>query len=256
MARLHIHQFMCRSDNFGVLIHDPDIGATASIDAPETAPIEAALQEKGWTLTHIFITHHHFDHVAGNADLKAKYNCHLIGPKSEASKIDLLDQLVEDGATFQFAGRDVHVIETPGHTAGQVNYYIPEDTVAFTGDTLFALGCGRLFEETPAAMWQSFQKLMKLPEDTLVYCGHEYTLANLEFALSVDPDNEALKNRGEIIRTLRDEGQPTLPTMIGLERATNPFMRPDDSAIRAHLGMENASDTEVFTEIRKRKDSF
>ena len=254
MASLEIHQFPCRSDNFGVLIHDAEAGVTASIDAPEGAAVERALADTGWTLTHIITTHHHGDHVEGNLMLKQKYNVHIIGPEAEASKIPGIDETVREGDSFKFGSFNVEVIETPGHTLGQVNYFLPEAKVAFTGDTLFALGCGRIFEGTPAQMWGSMVKLKKLPEDTTVYCGHEYTLANAKFALTVDPNNFALVERVAEIEVLRAQDKPTLPTTMALELATNPFLRPDDAAIRAHLGMMDASDEAVFTEIRHRKD--
>lgn len=256
MPSLDIHQFNCRSDNFGVLIHDTDAGLTASIDAPEEAAVEAALAEKGWTLTHIITTHHHMDHVAGHKGLKAKHGCTIIGPAAEASKIPGIDSQVREGDTFSFGNFDVEVIETPGHTLGQVNYFIPEAKVAFTGDTLFALGCGRVFEGSHAQMWSSMQKLMKLPADTTIYCGHEYTLANADFALSVDPENDKLVARAEEFKALRAQGKPTLPTLMADELETNPFLRAADNSIRAHLNMADASDEAVFSEIRRRKDSF
>lgn len=256
MTALEIHQFTCRSDNFCVLIHDADAGLTASIDTPEEASIRQALQDTGWTLTHIFNTHHHFDHVEGNANLKADFGCTIIGPKDEADKIPQLDQAVGDGEETMFGNHLISVIGTPGHTLGEISYYLPDEGVVFTGDTLFALGCGRVFEGTPAMMWQSLQKLAELPRDTKVYCGHEYTLANAKFAVTVDPENGALQKRLEEIIALRQRDQPTLPTTIGEELDTNPFMRPADGGIRNTLAMESASDAEVFAEIRKRKDNF
>jgi len=256
MSSLDIHQFLCRSDNYGVLIHDATAGVTATIDAPEVAAIEAALTKTGWSLTHIITTHHHFDHVEGHEVLKAKYGCRVIAPKSEAAKIPGVDETVKEGDTFLFGNFSVEVIETPGHTLGQVNYFIPDAKVAFTGDTLFALGCGRIFEGTAAQMWSSMRKLKKLPADTTIYCGHEYTLSNAKFALSVDPENAKLRVRVKEIEALRADNKPTLPTTMALELETNPFLRPDDPAIRAQLKMVDASDEAVFTEIRRRKDSF
>lgn len=254
MAVLEIHQFTCRDDNYGVLIHDPESGMTASIDTPQEAPIRAALQQKGWNLSHIFVTHHHFDHVEGNVGLKADFNCEIIGPGSEADKIPQMDTSVGHGDTFSFGNVQVEVIGTPGHTLGEISYYIPSANVVFSGDTLFALGCGRVFEGTPAMMWQSLQRLAALPHETSVYCGHEYTLANAGFAVTIDPENAALGQRVREIEKLRANNLPTLPTTIGRELDTNPFLRPDDLAIRKNLGMEKASDAEVFTEIRARKD--
>ena len=255
MAALQFHQFPCLSDNYGVLVHDPDSGDTASIDAPETSAVKNALSETGWQLTHILVTHHHADHTQGIGDLKSETGCEVIGPKDEANKIVGLDKTVSDGDQFRFGGDQVDVILTPGHTLGMVNYHFTGNGVVFTGDTLFALGCGRVFEGDKTMMWNSLTKLMQLPRDTVVYCGHEYTQANATFALTVDPDNEALKQRAVEIDELRATGQPTLPTTIGLELATNPFLRANDPGIRAHLDMESATDSDVFAEIRTRKDN-
>lgn len=254
MSNLKIHQFNCRDDNFGVLIHDPDAGVTAAIDTPDEVPVRAAIEETGWGLTHIITTHHHFDHVKGNEPLKAEFSCHIIGPEAEADRIPGIDQTVNDGDQFQFGNHTVAVISTPGHTLGQVNYHFADAGVAFTGDTLFALGCGRIFEGDPDMMWSSLSKLMQLPEETVIYCGHEYTHSNARFALTVDPDNEALQARAAEIEALRADGKPTLPTTMAQELKTNPFLRASDPAIRAHLGMEDATDAQVFAEIRARKD--
>jgi len=255
MSELEIYQFPCRADNYGVLIHDATAGVTASIDAPEAQAVKSALETRGWTLTHIFTTHHHGDHVAGNAALKVEFGCKIIGPRAEAANIPGIDQPVSEGDTFQFGSFEVQVLETPGHTAGHISYILPMAKVAFVGDTLFAMGCGRLFEGTPQMMWASLQKLTALPKDTRVYCGHEYTLASAQFALTIEPDNEDLQNRAARVQTLRKDAKPTLPTTIGEELATNPFLRPDAPSIRERLGLANAADWEVFAEIRKRKDN-
>ncbi|MCA1492525.1 hydroxyacylglutathione hydrolase [Sinorhizobium alkalisoli] len=256
MAALEIDLFLCRSDNFGVLVHDPASGATASIDAPEELPILEAVDRRGWNLTHILTTHHHGDHVAANVSLKERFGVTIIGPKGEAQKIPGLDKAVGDGERFDFAGHPIEVIETPGHTAGHICYYFPKDKLLFAADTLFALGCGRLFEGTAETMWQSLGRLMALPDDTAVYFGHEYTLSNAHFAVTVDPDNTALRERAAEIEETRSDGGFTAPTTIGLEKRTNPFLRAADLKIRANLGMEKASDAAVFAEIRKRKDQF
>ncbi len=256
MASFEIRQFPCLSDNYGVLIHDPDSGQTAAIDAPEEGPVTAALAEAGWTLSHIFVTHHHFDHVGGIAALKAACGCTVIGPRGEADKIDGLDETVGDGDSFTFGGKSVQVIETPGHTLGQVAYWIEDEAVAFTGDTLFALGCGRVFEGTPQMMWASLEKLRALPPETRIYCGHEYTLANGKFAVTVDPDNAELAARLAEIEALRAADKPTLPTTMDLELKTNPFLRPDDPGVQAAVGMVGAAADQVFAEIRSRKDNF
>ncbi len=256
MAKLEIHQFPCLSDNYGVLIHDPGSGATASIDAPEQGPIEAALAETGWQLSHILVTHHHADHTQANIGLKNKYGVTIVGNAADASRIPGIDVEVNDGGSYDFAGHVAQVIDTSGHTVGHITYYFADDGVAFAGDTLFALGCGRVFEGTMDQMWASLAKLKALPPETVVYCGHEYTQSNARFSLSVDPDNAALAARAAEIDALRAKGEPTVPTTIARELETNPFMRPDDASIRAHLGMQDASDADVFAEIRRRKDSF
>ncbi len=253
---LDIEQFICRSDNYGVLIHDPRSALTAAIDAPDAHAIEAALERRGWTLDFIFTTHHHLDHVEGNEALKARFGVSIIGPEAEKAKIPGIDRTVKDGDEFTFGLFKVKVIATPGHTAGEVSYYLPESGVVFTGDTLFALGCGRLFEGTPSTMFQSLRKLIALPGDTAVYCGHEYTEGNARFALTIDPENSALKERAAEIARLRAADRMTLPSSIALEMATNPFLRWHDRAIRARLGLHDAPDEAVFAEIRKRKDMF
>lgn len=256
MGRLQIYQFTCLSDNFGVLIHDPVSGATASIDAPEEAPILRVLGETGWRLTDIFVTHHHDDHVAGVPGLKARLEARVVGPAAEAAKIPGLDVAVREGSALEFAGHRVEVLETPGHTAGHVAYVIPDAAAAFVGDTLFALGCGRVFEGTPAEMWASLKKLRALPPETEVYCGHEYTLSNARFAVTVDPGNPALQARVAEVERLRADGLPTLPTTIGREIETNPFLRADDPAVAAAVGLSGADPVAVFAELRSRKNSF
>ncbi len=253
---LQIDQFMCRSDNFGVLIHDEASGQTALIDAPEESTILAAIERTGWKPDLILTTHHHADHVEANLALKQRFGLKIIGPKAEADKIPGIDETVSEGSALEFAGQKVEIIDTPGHTAGHISYYFPDAGVAFTADTLFALGCGRLFEKPAPVMFESFKKLAALPAATIVYCGHEYTLANARFAMTIDPTNSALKERVARIEKLREQDKPTLPTTIGEELETNPFMRWHDPAIRKNLGMENASDVDVFAEIRKRKDNF
>ncbi|MGN6763552.1 MAG: hydroxyacylglutathione hydrolase [Rhizobiaceae bacterium] len=253
---IEIDQFMCLSDNFGVMIHDRESGATALVDAPEEAPILAALERTGWKPSIIFTTHHHTDHVQANLALKEKFGLKIIGPKAEASKIPGIDETVVEGDTLSFGDEPVRVIETPGHTAGHVSYHFPQSGVVFTADTLFALGCGRLFECPPETMFASLKKLTVLPGATRVYCGHEYTEANARFAVTIDPENSALVARAAEIRKLRAEGKPTLPTTIERELETNPFLRWHDAGVRNTLGMPKASDEEVFAEIRKRKDNF
>jgi hydroxyacylglutathione hydrolase len=256
MAALQIHQFACLSDNFGVLIHDPEARVTASIDAPEASKVLAALKDKGWTLTHILTTHHHGDHTGGNAELKVATGCKIIGPRNEAAKVPGIDEKVGGGDTFAFGSHQVEVLDTPGHTAGHVTYVIPSAKTAFVGDTLFALGCGRVIEGTPQVMWESLRKLMALPRDTVVYCGHEYTQANAAFALTIEPDSAALQKRANAVDETRAAGKATLPTTIGLELDTNPFLRPHVPAIQRRLGQEGKPEWQVFAEIRERKNRF
>lgn len=253
---LQIDQFMCREDNFGVLLHDPKSGETALIDAPEERAILAAVERTGWKPTVIMTTHHHLDHVEANLALKDRFKLKIVGPKAEADKVPGIDVQLSEGSKFEFAGQPVQIIETPGHTAGHICYYLPQSQVAFVADTIFALGCGRLLEKPPAVMFESLKKLVALPAATALYCGHEYTLSNARFALTIDPTNSALKERAVKIEKLRADNKPTLPTALGEELATNPFLRWHDPAIRKNLGMENATDAEVFAEIRKRKDNF
>lgn len=254
MAKLEIFQFPCLSDNFGVLIRDDETGMVASIDAPEAAAVKRALAEKGWKLTHILVTHHHADHTDGILPLKAETNCKVIGPKAEASKIPGIDEAVSEGDVFAFGSFQVHVFDTPGHTAGHITFWLPAADVAFVGDTLFAIGCGRVIEGTYEMMWQSLQKLAALPPSTQIYCGHEYTLSNAKFALTIEPENEALQNRAKEVERTVAAGKPTLPTRIDIELATNPFLRASSVNIRKRLGMIGEPDWKVFGEIRDRKN--
>jgi hydroxyacylglutathione hydrolase len=254
MAKLDIHQFPCLSDNYGVLIRDAEAGVTAAIDAPDANQVAAALKEKGWRLTHILTTHHHGDHTAGNLALKADTKCTIIGPRGEAAKVPGIDKQVGEGDTFKFGSFEVRVLDTPGHTAGHITYLIPSAGVAFVGDTLFAIGCGRVIEGNAQMMWNSLQKLMALPKETQVYCGHEYTQSNAKFALTIEPENAALVKRAKEVDQLRAAGKPTLPTNIGIELETNPFLRPGAPAIQQRLGLAGKPEWQIFGEIRERKN--
>jgi len=262
MSDLQVHQFRCRSDNYGYLLHEPVTGATAAIDTPETGAVLAALEQTGWRLSHILNTHHHYDHVEGNLELKARTGCTIIGGARHAEKIPGIDRRVSEGDVVEFGTQHLRVLETPGHTLGHVVYVTDApkadeaSPLAFTGDTLFSLGCGRLFEGTPQQMWDSLQKLMRLPPETLIYCAHEYSLGNAEFALEIEPGNEALQQMAERIRTQTRARRPTVPTRLVEELAANPFLRPSSAAIRKRLNMDAAADWEVFAEIRRRKDAF
>jgi hydroxyacylglutathione hydrolase len=250
-----IHQFLCLTDNFGVLLHDPSTRATVAVDAPEAGPILTALAAKGWALTDILITHHHFDHVQGIAGLKARFpHARVIGPAKEAAKIGYLDLAVEEGSGVMTGALEARVIEVPGHTSGHVAYWFADEDILFAGDTLFAMGCGRAFEERPEVLFHSLMKLAALPPETQFYCGHEYTLANARFALAVDPANPVLKERAIEAARRRAAGEFTLPATIAIELATNPFLRPGDPYIQAELGMAGADPVAIFTELRERKN--
>jgi hydroxyacylglutathione hydrolase len=254
MQPINVIQIPCLTDNYCVLLHATESGETIAIDAPAAEPIAAALDSNGWKLSSIFVTHHHNDHTAGCAALMARYNCKIVGPEAEADRIPGLTQSVKEGTRLQFDGHDVQVLETPGHTLGHVSYYFPHLKTVFTGDTLFALGCGRIFEGDAQLMFTSLQKIARLPDDTQVYCGHEYTLGNARFALSAEPENDALTVRVKHVEASRAAGKPTLPTSIGAEKATNPFLRPQSRAIRARLGLAFAPDWQVFARLRELKN--
>lgn len=248
----------CLSDNYAVLMHDGADGTTVLVDAPEPGPILAALGETGWRLTDILLTHHHHDHVQGVAALVEATGARVHGPAAEADRMPPLDEALADGDTVRLGRLEARCIATPGHTSGPLSYHFAGLGVAFTGDTLFALGCGRLFEGTPETMWDSLSRLRSaLPDDTLVYCGHEYTLSNARFALTVEPGNEALVARARAVEAARAEGRPTVPFTMGEDRATNPFLRADAPSVAAVMPTEGrAPPAAVFAEIRRRKDSF
>ncbi|MEM8770425.1 MAG: hydroxyacylglutathione hydrolase [Pseudomonadota bacterium] len=253
---LDIHQFPCLSDNYAFLIRDREIGRVATVDTPDAEAINAALAEKGWTLDFIFNTHHHWDHAGGNLALKEKWGCRIIGPRGEADKIPGLDQPVGEGDIVELGASRATVRDTPGHTLGHIIYHFAQDGAAFVGDTIFAMGCGRLFEGAPAQMWASLSKIAEMPADTKLYCAHEYTRANAAFAITVDPHNEDLKTRMTEVAKLRAEGRPTVPTDVAAELATNPFLRADNETLASAIGMAGADPVEIFAETRRRKDAF
>ena len=244
----------CLSDNYAFLVHNRDTGQTALVDAPEAAPIRDALKAKGWTLTDILITHHHNDHIGAVEELRD--GARVIGAARDAHRLPPLDVQVADGDTIEVCGVATHVLDVSGHTIGHIAFHMPEPELLFTADSLMALGCGRLFEGTPAQMWESLLKLRALPGDTIVCSGHEYTESNARFALSLDPDNAALISRIEWIKAARAAGRPTVPSALDEETRTNPFLRADDPDMKAAIGMTGASDVDVFAEIRARKDKF
>jgi len=248
--------FLCLKDNYGVLLHDPESGATASIDAPEAAPIEAALAETGWKLTDILVTHHHADHTGGIVALKEKYKCRVVAPAAEADTIPVVDLTVREGDKVLVGKLSANVIETPGHTLGHIAYWFHADKLAFVGDTLFSIGCGRVIEGTPGMMWRSLVKLRDLPNDTEIYCGHEYTAANIKFALTIDRNNPVLEARAAQVGQLIAEGEPTIPVTIGDEKLANPFLRADVPDLAVDIGMAGKPAAQVFAEIRARKNKF
>jgi len=246
--------FPCLSDNYGVLIHDPQSGATASIDAPEAAAVEGALAKTGWRLTDILVTHHHHDHTGGIAELRARHACKVTAPKNEKQPIAHVDATVAGGDAVRVGALEAKVIDTPGHTLGHISYFFAADKIVFVGDTLFSIGCGRVIEGNAEMMWQSLLKLRALPDDTSFYCGHEYTAANIRFAKTIEPDNKALLARSAEVDKLRATGRPTIPATIGAEKADNPFLRADVAEVAEAVGLAGSPAWKVFAEIRARKN--
>ncbi len=246
----------CLKDNYAFLLHDPVSKTAAVVDVPDAAPIRAELDRRGWRLTDILITHHHSDHIDGVEELRAATGARVSGAEADRHRLPRLDWSLAEG-DFVFIGNERgRVLDVPGHTVGHIAFYFPASALAFTGDSLMAGGCGRLFEGTPAQMWASLAKLAALPAVTRICSGHEYTASNLRFAAAVDGGNRALKARIARVAKARAEGQATVPSRLSAERATNPFLRAAEPQIRAFLGMEGASDAAVFAELRARKDKF
>ena len=249
-----IRTFNCLNDNFGYLIHDVETKATASIDAPEAGPILKALEREGWQLTDILITHHHGDHVGGVAELKQKYNCRVVAPHDKSAKIADVDLRVANADVVKVGTLLGRVLETPGHTLDHISYVFDSEKAVFAADTLFSIGCGRVFEGNYPMMWDSLLKLRALPDDFKLYCGHEYTAANVKFALTIEPDNAALKARAEEVTRLRTQNKPTIPTLLGEEKKANVFLRADEPSVAASVRMKGRSAAEVFGELRERKN--
>jgi len=250
------HLFPCLKDNYGVLLHDPANGSTAAIDAPEAAPVEEALRVKNWRLTDILVTHHHGDHTGGIAELKARHACRVIAPRREAARIPGVDVTVREGDFVTIGTLVGRVLETPGHTAGHISYWFKSEKLVFVGDTLFSVGCGRLLEGTADVMWQSLLNLRNLTMDTEIYCGHEYTAANIRFARTIEPNNAALAARDAQVKQQIAKGEPTIPVTIGEEKKANPFLRADVPEVAADIGMVGKQPAQVFAEIRARKNKF
>ncbi len=253
---LIVEIFPARTDNYGYLAHDEATGRTAAIDAPEAAPILAALERRGWRLTDIFITHHHQDHVEALPELKEAFGTRVIGPRAEAAKIEGLDVLVDGGDEVELGETRLEIIDAPGHTLGHIVFHDRENGHLFSGDALFSLGIGRMFEGTPGPMWEGAKRLRSLPDSTLVYCGHEYTASNARFALSIDPNNPTLQKRAATVTALREAGKATIPFVLDEDKAANPFLRADDQVLAARMGLEGADPAEVFAALRKAKDAF
>jgi hydroxyacylglutathione hydrolase len=251
-----IHAFLCLQDNIGVLIHDPNTGACAAIDAPEEGPILAALAETGWQLTDILVTHRHADHVQAVEALKRRTGCRVVAPVKAREAVPSADAFVREGDTVHVGGLQAHVWETPGHCADHISYWFAADRALFAGDTLFTLGCGRMFEGTYADFWHSLQRLAALPDEARVYCGHDYTLSNARFALAVDPGNEALKARAVEAEAAKAQGRFLVPSTIGQEKATNPFLRAREPALAKAVHKEGAKPEEVFGALREWKNRF
>lgn len=246
----------CLSDNYAFLIHDDVTRRTALIDAPEAEPIMEVLTGRGWELSDLLLTHHHSDHIQGVEELHHAYDCRILGGRADQHRLPPLDIALGEGDVEAVCGEDVHVMEVPGHTVGHIAFWLPGAQIVFTGDTLMALGCGRLFEGTANQMWDSLSRLMALPDETTVCSGHEYTLSNAKFALTIEPENAALKARAEAVADATIAGKPTVPSLLAEEKATNPFLRAHLSEVKEGLAMAGCSDAEAFAEIRARKDAF
>jgi hydroxyacylglutathione hydrolase len=253
---LDIIQIPVLIDNYIYLLHDDVSGETAVVDPAVAEPVLDVLKQRGWQLTYILNTHHHGDHVGGNVELKRHTGCQVIGAKADSHRIPALDRGVIEGERVKLGGHFAQVMETAGHTSGHIVYYFAADNALFCGDTLFVMGCGRLFEGSAAELWQSLQKLKALPAETRVYCGHEYSQANARFSLSVEPDNLALQQKTMLIQQRRANDLPTVPSTIAEELATNPFFREDSLALRKNLNCPTDTPVKVFTKLRRLKDSF
>jgi hydroxyacylglutathione hydrolase len=256
MSEFAIRQLLVLKDNYVYLLHDAASGATAVVDPSVADPVLAALKETGWRLSHILNTHHHWDHTGGNAALKAATGALVVGPLADRERIPDIDVALGEGEHYAVGSEVAEIFDVPGHTRGHIAFWFPTSRALFCGDTLFTLGCGRMFEGTAAQMWRSLSKLRALPAETRVFCGHEYTQANARFALTVEPGNRALVERAKAVDAMRSQGRPTVPATLGEEVATNPFLRADRRELQEAAGLVGRDPVEVFGEIRHRKDVF
>lgn len=256
-SSLQIELVPCLKDNYAYLLHDVNTGTVGVVDPSEAVPVIDALSRKNRNLTYILNTHHHHDHTGGNVELKARYGAKVIGSGTDKERIPGIDISLNDGDKWMFAGHEVHVMDTPGHTRGHISFYFPGSGAIFTGDTLFSLSCGKLFEGSPQQMLSSLKKIMSLPDDTNIYFGHEYTLNNTKFALSIEPENKELQSYAAHVAYLRSKGLPTVPTTLKMEKACNPFLRTSNAAIRQSLNIAvTSNDAEALGIIRRAKDNF
>lgn len=253
---MDILQIPILSDNYSYILYDSITKKTACVDPAEPEPILNELEKKNFSLDYIFNTHHHLDHTGGNLKIKKQTGCKIFGPELEKSKIPCIDFGLREGNTYTLGSLKYKVIETPGHTSGHICLYFFEDNVLFSGDTLFSMGCGRIFEGTYLQMWESLKKLRNLPNKTDVYCGHEYTKSNIKFATHIDPKNLMLKKKQEKVLSLRTNNQPTVPFKLYDEKIMNPFLRADDEKFKQILNVSNKNSVQVFAELRKQKDDF
>ena len=253
---LDIRQIPVLNDNYVYLIREPESGCIAVVDPAVAGPILDEANRLGWTITHILNTHHHGDHTGGNLEIKKKTGCTIVGPGPDRDRIPGIDIEVNDGDTYSFGAIEAEIFFVPGHTRGHISYWYADADALFCGDTLFSIGCGRVFEGTMDQMWSSLSRLRALPAETRVYCAHEYTQSNIRFAVSIDPNNLALRTREAEVKMKRQNGEPTVPSRLAEELAANPFLRADQPDLQAALGMSGANPVAVFTEVRQRKDVF
>ena len=256
MTGLEIRRLPALRDNYLWLVHDPGTGQTAIVDPAEAAPVEAALEAEGWHLTHILNTHHHADHTGANVALKARWGCTVVGPRADRERIPALDIAVGDTDEVRLGGHAARVFDVPGHTRGHIAYWFDGNQALFVGDTIFAAGCGRMFEGTPEQFWNSLARLRALPDETRVFCAHEYTESNLRYAAHVLPEDDAIRRRQQEVAAARRRGEATVPSLLGIEKRTNPFLRCDEAQVAAAVGLREAAPSRVFGALRKQKDAF